>query len=148
MSNTTDLLDGLAAELATAGVVTNRTDGSAYLSTETALTFAVMPEAPDKVVMLTAYRLGGDDPAHPTSRMNVQARTRGAAGDPLGADDIDDQIYDVFHGMTNRTYGGLYVVQAMLSSSLAMQRDSNNRWQRSSNYSFDCGVPATTNRTY
>lgn len=147
MSVTRDLLTGLGAELAAAGVGVTAS-GAPFDPAATAIVYSAVPQDPDRVVILSAYRLGGDDPAHPVSQINVQVRTRGRAGAAADVDVLDDAVHDVIQGLTDRAYGSCHVTQALLKSSLPLGRDDNNRYERSSNYTFDCDVPATPNRAY
>lgn len=148
MSATNDLLTGLAADIAASGAATYRSDGTAYLTSETAITFALLPDQPNRVVTLTAYRVGGDDPQNPTGQITVQVRTRGLPDQPMDTDALDDAIYDVLQGAQRKTYGSLMVSQVLIRSSLPMGRDPSNRWERSTNYVLDVNYPPTSNRSY
>lgn len=147
MSNTGDLLSGLAGDLVAAGVGVTASS-TPFASTDTAIVYSRMPQAPDRVVVLSAYKVGGDSPAYPSGQVNVQVRTRGNPNDPGDADTLDDAVYDVIQGLKDRLYGGVHVTQALVKSSLPLGQDGNNRYERSTNYVLDVDLPATTNRTY
>src|SRR5690242_13587297 len=107
-----------------------------------------MPPAPDRVIVLQAYLLGGDDPKNPTTQINLQARVRNPGLDVTPLLAVAGAVYDLFHGATGLAWGSVMVAQMSHKSSLALGQDSNNRLSRSVNFTADCDVPATTNRTY
>lgn len=144
MSITADLLAGVAAELEVAGIAQRSDTG--WSDGQTAITYSFMPSAPDRVVTLTVYRSGPEHPEQPLGRMNLQVRTRGLPGEPGDVDDLDDSIYLLLQGLTGRAYGSLFVIQVMQRSSLPMGVDTNDRWERSSNYALDVNYPPTQSR--
>ena len=147
MSNTGDLLAGLAGDLVAAGVGITASS-TPFASMDTGIVYSRMPQTPDRVVVLSAYKIGGDSPAYPSGQVNVQVRTRGNPNDPGDADTLDDAVYDVIQGLKDRLYGSVHVTQALVKSSLPLGMDGNNRYERSTNYVLDVDLPATTNRTY
>lgn len=145
MSATSDLLYGLAQFLAAAGVATYRADGSAYLGSETAVVFALMPQEPDRVVCLTDYTLS-DDAANPWSQVRVQVRTRGLPNDPMDVRALRDAVYDALQSEAALTFGTVTVAQVLRVSSIPLGLDDNRRYELADNYTLDVQLPATVNR--
>lgn len=141
MSWQTDLIDGLARDLDTAGVGTYDPDGTAGNIVQGAI-----PAAPDQVVGITSYRVAPDDPAHPTTEVRVQFYLRAPY---IGAlNDLDATVDAVVNGMTDRGYGQAHVTQARSWSSVPMGRDDHDRPERALNYRLDLDIPATALRRY
>lgn len=140
MSFTTDLLQGLAQYLATAGVGTYRSTG-AYLSSETAIVFDAMPPEPDRAIVLSDYPVS-DDPSLSDSVLGIQIRTRGIA-DPLDVKAISDAVFNLLHGANGVNFGTVRVVEILRNSGIPMGRDENNRWERSDNYYATVNRPST-----
>ncbi|MCX5362877.1 minor capsid protein [Streptomyces sp. NBC_00124] len=128
-----DLVDGLARELAEAGVATYRPTG-VYASTETAITDTAMPDQPDRAVVLTAYD-SADDPDLTDCTVFVQVRTR-AGQDPRDVADLDEAAFRVLHGLRDRRYGTARVGLMKRDNSASMGRDSAGRFERTSNYTL------------
>lgn len=146
MSDTRDVVDGLARMLVTATVATYRSDGSPYLASETGVLFKDLTSTPDRVVVLNAYGTADDNPQWTLGRRLVQARFRGTA-DPLDVDALADAAFNVWHGATNLTFGSVHVVQILRVSSIPLGRDEQDlRWQRADNYALDLDYPTTANR--
>lgn len=143
---TTDLLTGLAAYLHAAGAATWKASG-AYSAAETGIVLGVVPQAPDRIVTLTAYGVG-DDPSLSDSVVGVQVRCRWGGQDPRSVDDLADAIFALLQGKTNVTLStGVRVVQCVRQSGpVSMGQDENNRWSNSSNYYLTVHRPST-NRT-
>lgn len=76
MSFLVEIVDGLARLLDAAEVATYRPDG-VYETGETAITDTVMPDRPDRAVVLTAYDTANSQNVTDTT-VFVQARTRAA----------------------------------------------------------------------
>ncbi len=139
-----DLLDGLASFIAAGGIgVTYRPTGT-YLAGETGISFSKMPDTPDRCVVLTAYPVT-DEVNQNLSTVGVQIRTRGTT-DPFDVGDLDTAIFQLVQGLTHRDFGTCHLVQLLRRSSIPMGQDSNDRWERSSNYYADINPPATANR--
>lgn len=150
MSATNDLLDGLAQLLADAGVA-SYTPAGVYTVDQTGVFFSLMPAGaegappgPDRCVVLSAYALS-DQPGLPLGQITVQVRTRGLE-DPRDVTALSDAVYDLFQGLTDRTFGSVHLIQMLRKSSLPMGQDTNRRWQQSQNYTCDVDLPATVNR--
>ena len=137
-----DLLTGLAGILNTAGAGTYRGDGSAYLATETAITFGDMPDQPNRCITLATYPLT-DAPKEALSQVGVQVRSRGLPGDFLDASDLNDAVFNALQGLQERTFGTCYLIQLLRKSSIPMGMDASKRWETSSNFYADINPPTT-----
>lgn len=126
-----DLVDGLATLLDAEGVATYRATG-VYTAAETAITDTVMPDSPDRAVVLTAYDTT-DDPALTDCTVSVQVRTR-AGADPRQVADLDEAVFAVLHALTDAQFGTARVALMKRDNSAPMGRDSNGRFERTSNY--------------
>lgn len=140
MSFLRDLVDGLARTLADAGVATYRPSG-AYTAGETAITDTVLPDKPDRAVVLTAYD-SGDDPALTDCTIAVQVRTR-ASLDPREVADLDDAVFGALHGLRDRRFGTARVRFIKRDNSGAMGRDAQGRHERASNYTVRAQRPVS-----
>lgn len=143
---TTDLLTGLAAYLQTAGIGTWNTSG-AYSAAQTGIVLGTVPQAPDRIITLTAYPVR-DDAALSDSVIGVQVRCRWGGQDPRLVDDLADSIFSALHGITHVTLtGGVKVVQILRQSGpVSLGQDQNGRWSNSSNYYLTVHRPSA-NRT-
>ncbi len=148
MSALNDLLDGLAQMAQTAGIA-NYTPP--YSVSDTGIYMSQMPmgdeasnPGTDRAVVFSAYALN-DAVSLPMGQITVQVRTRGLE-DPFDVNVLDDQCYQLYQGLTDRTFGSVHVIQMLRKSSLPMGQDSNRRWERSSNYVCDVDLPPTSNR--
>lgn len=128
---TASLLSGLGEQLGAAGVGSWITSGT-YGDDETAIVLGRTPPAPDRVIALASYPVE-DDPQIPVSVLGVQVRCR-ATADPRAADDLADQVFDLWHGAMNLLIGGVRVVQILRRSSTPLGQDQSGRWERSDNY--------------
>jgi hypothetical protein len=135
-----DLVDGLARTLAAAGVATYRPSG-AYTAGETAITDTVLPDKPDRAVVLTAYDTT-DDPALTDCTLAVQVRTR-AGLDPRECADLDEAVFAVLHGLRDQTYGTAALRFMKRDNTAPMGRDANGRHERTSNYTIRAQRPAS-----
>jgi hypothetical protein len=145
VSFTTDLVQGTASKLATASLVTYRSDGSAYLSTETAAVFSLMPQGPDRCVVLTAY-LALDQAVEPLSTIGLQLRFRGNQGDPLDVNNLADSAFQTLQALSGVQMGSVWVVQFLRQSMIPLGQDDSLRWERSDNYYVDINPPSTAYR--
>lgn len=140
MSVTADLLAGIAGEIEAPGIAIRSDVG--WTAGQTAITYALMPADPDRVVTLTIYG-ASDHPSQPLGSVNLQVRSRGVPEQPLDVDALDDAVFAVLQGLTDRTYGSAHVIQVLRKSSMPLGVDANSRWERSSNYVLDVDYPAT-----
>ena len=146
MSATSDLLYGLAQYLADQGIVTYPlAAGTSYTAGQTGVTFDLMPQAPDRVVCLTAYA-ASDDAANPWSSMRVQVRTRGLPSQPDDLWTLRDSVYNALQSESALTFGTVTVAQILRVSSVPLGMDTNRRFEHADNYQLDIQLPATANR--
>ena len=148
MSNfTSDLLTGLAAYLAGAGIgVTYRTS-TPYLATETGVVFGLYPTSPDRCVAMTAY-VATDEPKVALSHIRVEFALRGIPNNSLDVGDLGDAIFGVVQGAEDLTFGTAHVVQALRKISAGGGTDANKRSMRSDSYDLDLDVPITPGRPW
>ena len=141
MSYTGDLVTGVAQDLENAGVGVYRSDGSVYPAGETAIVAMLMPAAPDRCVVLTAYTIDAS-PDQAYGVLRLQARSRGNRNDPLDATSLDDQVRTYLQGMQHRQYGTFMANHIYLFSSIPLGHDDSDRWEISTNYTVDASNPA------
>lgn len=146
MSITSDIVTGFATTLSAGSVCTYRSDGSTYLSTETALTVSLMPQTPDRCIALYPYTIS-DDPVLAMGRHAMQLRFRGNPGDPLDVMNLRDAAYAVLQGLTRLTWGTVYVDQIARNSSISNGQDDSLRFEYFDSYYFDVDLPVTANRS-
>lgn len=132
MSFTGNLLEGMAHRLADGGAGTYRADGTAYLTNETAIAFAAMPQTPDRAIVLSTYTVA-DDASLSDSVIGLQVRCRGGV-DPHDVEEIDGAVFELLHGATAYPAGSVWVVQSLRQSGAPLGRDDSNRWEHSGNY--------------
>jgi hypothetical protein len=133
-----DVVDGLAKMLAAAKVATYRPDG-VYGAGETAITDTVMPAAPDRAVVLTAYDTANAQNLTDTT-VYVQVRTR-AGPDPREVAALDDAVFDVLHNSGPFLFGTARVVLITRQSAAPLGADSLGRFERTSNYALRAHRP-------
>lgn len=139
MSITSDLLQGLAADLNTEGLATytGGAGGTVF--------FKALPTSPDRAVAITAYS-SQDNATQNLSTIRVQFYFRGAAGSATDVDDLADGVFLWLQGLQGRQYGDVYVAHALRISTMQMGVDTNKRCERSDNYAFTCNLPQTSGR--
>jgi len=147
MSHTNDLLTGLAGDIAAAGIGVYRSDGSAFLPTETGIGIGQLPETTDRAIALTDYGTTGDDITQPLSTIAVQIFCRGARNDRRDLNALRDPIYLLVQGMTHKNYGTCHVIQAYRFSSVPLGVDDAGRFLQADNYYFECNTPASAYRS-
>ncbi|ARX85628.1 hypothetical protein SMD44_05092 [Streptomyces alboflavus] len=131
MSFLPDVVDGLARLLDEQDIGTYRPDGL-YAEGETAITDTVMPEAPDRAIVLTAYPVQESATLTDTV-LAVQVRTR-AGPDPREAAALDDDVFAVLQSLGPRTFGSARVSLIYRFSAASLGTDANGRHERTSNY--------------
>ena len=141
MSETADLLDGIARLLDAAGVAQYRPD-SPYRAGDIPVTFKSMPANPDRAVTLSAYG-DSDHPTIPLGQRRLQVRVRGIAEDSLDADEIADAVFGVLHGLTHQQFGSVHAIQIRRISTIPLGLDELQRDERSDNYAIDVNTPET-----
>lgn len=144
-SFSTDLLAGVAQMLDDAGIATYNETG-VYTAGQVGVFFSVMPDQPDRCVVLEDYGVS-DQIEQAMSTRGIQFRVRGDA-DPFPVKQMRDAIFVLFHNATRFALGSVYVDQMYQHSSIALGRDQANRWIESLNFYADLDLPATVNRPY
>lgn len=128
------LLDGLAADLAAAGLGVWRPDGE-YAPSERGITQHRLPEAPDEVI---AIAWTNQDEIATYSRENETAITlfqvRSRVRNPDDGIDLHSQIRTRFHRVQGALSG--HVVVGRVLSFAALGEDTNGRYLFSQNLSF------------
>ncbi|EPH40336.1 minor capsid protein [Streptomyces aurantiacus] len=133
-----DVVEGLARLLDEHGVGTYRPDG-VYAASETAITDTVMPEAPDRAIVLTAYPI--DESAALTDTvLAVQVRTR-AGPDPREVAALDDAVFAALHASGRLTLGTARITLIYRFSAGSLGADANGRQERTSNYRVRANRP-------
>jgi hypothetical protein len=139
---TTDLLTGLAVHLQTATLGTWNTSG-AYTTLQTGIVLGNIPQAPDRIITLTAYGVS-DSPALSDSEIGVQIRCRWNGSDPRPVDDLADAIFNLLHGATHITLTtGVVIVQCLRNSQATLGQDEGRRWSNVANYYVKAYRPST-----
>ena len=145
MSDTSDLLEGIARMIATAGIGVSYNKDGWYVGSTTGVYMKTTPDKPDRAVVLNSVNQG-DDITMPLGEVMVQVKGRGAANRPLDVDDLLDDIFAILHGTTGLAFGGIIVIQMNRRVSVPMGRDDNNRWSRIDQYYLDVEATPTSNR--
>ena len=131
MSWTTDLLHGIAADLATAGIGVWQPDGPAYSSGQTGIYIASLRENPDTAICLTDYpltQLGAGD-----MTVGLQVRTRaGADVDAVTA--LRDAVFDRLNGREHLSFGSVRVALIAWQSGVWLGENETHRMERTDNY--------------
>jgi hypothetical protein len=141
-----DLLTGLAVHLAAGSIEATWNTSGVYTALQTGIVLGLVPQAPDRVITLTAYGVS-DSPNLSDSTLAVQVRTRAEGADKRKVDDLDDSIFNLLHGKTALLLTtGVMVVQCLRQSATTLGQDANGRWMNASNYYLTCHRPST-NRT-
>lgn len=139
----TNLLTGHAVLLNTAGIGTWSTTG-AYTTTQTGIVFGTLPQAPDRIIALSAYGVS-DDPSLSDSVMGMQVRCRWGGMDPRLVDDLADLVFAYLHGKEHYTLStGIHVVSCVRNSGPAsLGQDENRRWSNVQNFYLTVHRPST-----
>lgn len=134
MSVTRDLLEGLRGELSAAGVTTS-------------VFFKLLPTSPDRAIALAAYGTS-DEATVASGTQRVQFWFRGDVNASLSPDDDADGVFNVLHGLTDRTYGSVHLVQMFRVSSVPLGIDGSKRSERTDNYEALLDLPVTAARPF
>lgn len=139
----TNFVVGFAALLSSAGVGTWRSDGSAYLASETAIFLKVMLSSPDNAICLTAYPIS-DAPTLADSVIGLQVMTRAAGQDPRMVDDLADLAFDQLQALHDVTLSTGVRVEGEVGrrSSVSLGQDDLKRWGRVDNFHVPVWRPA------
>lgn len=146
MTWTEDLDAGVAQLLAARGVGTFDPDADVAQGATGVIVLGGLSDEATSGVGIQSYRLGPDDPAAPVARVIVQLWARAATRAEVNQ--LDQAGYDALQGLADVWFGSCHVTQSVQKSSLPMGVDARLGYERSSNYTFDLDLPATSNRSY
>lgn len=146
MSQTSDLLEGIAWQLHHAGIGVYRPDG-VYTAGETGIVMKTIPVAPDRVIILNTYTPGNtDDPDQPLGTVAVQFRHRGRPNKPLDVDETKDAVFNLIQGQEQYRYGTVQAISVARFSSMPLGQDGSKRGEHVDNYYVDTETPPTLHR--
>lgn len=131
VSYTRALVDGLAALLQEANLGVYRPDGPAFTATETAIVAGTMPEAPDRVLLLTPYPVEDTDLTDTVTGMQIRMR---AGSDPREVGDLADDVRDLLHQRRHYWLGLVHVALSWRQSQAQLGQDTHGRTELTSNY--------------
>lgn len=135
-----EALDGIQAAEGTPGVFSWRPDGSPYPDDVIGIFFDT---APDGGPSLTINDYGvDDDPVTTDSTVGVQFRFRAEPGLRL-VRPMRDTVFDLFHGMSAVTLGGVRVTGVARTSSTKLGQTASGLMDWSDNYYFRVHRPGT-----
>ncbi|MFJ2292095.1 minor capsid protein [Streptomyces sp. NPDC087894] len=130
MTYTTDLTEGLA-ELFTGEALGVYRPDSPLQDGETAIVLGVMPEAPDRVICLTAYPVEDSDLTDAITAVQVRIR---AGRDPRAVDELADRAFDLLHNRQGYRLRGVYVALSWRQSQAWIGQDTHGRMELTANY--------------
>lgn len=145
MSARTDFVDGIIATLVAAGAGVHRI-GAKYTTDDVGIALNVMPDDPDKMIVITPYSPGGGDLLLTVDRLAFQVRTRGDLN-PRTEMAIADSCYEALHGLRQVQFGSVHIIAMTAMSNVPPTRDTNNRWYSMTHFYADVDLPATSNRS-
>jgi hypothetical protein len=128
---TSDLVDGAALLLTSAGLGVYRPTGPAYTPEETGIVIASMPDAPDRAICLTPYTV--DDDVTSDAITGLQVRMR-AGFDPRDLMALSDAVFDQLHNRRGFWLGAVNVAVSWRASEVLLGQDAHGRDERTSNY--------------
>ncbi|WP_349862671.1 minor capsid protein [Leifsonia sp. WHRI 6310E] len=132
MSYTTDVLEGMAADIDAAGLGVYRGPDGQFARDEEvrAIVFSRMPEFPDEAIVLTRF---GDHPAElAINEAEIQIRYR--VRSPLAGERLADDLRDLFHDRTHVTYGAALFNRIKQAGFGPLGVDTNDRYEYSHNF--------------
>jgi len=141
MGAATDISVGVANVIANAGLGV-KFQNTPYSTTDTGVFFKDVPQAPDRVVVISVIPMS-DELAAPSGQVIVQIRTRGLPNNALDVDDLADTIKPVLHGLTAQTWGAIKLVQMVRNNAITLGQDTSKRWERVDDYTLDVEYPPT-----
>ena len=130
MGYTTDLLGGLAALIADAGLAVFSPDG-VYGADETGVIFTVLPDQPDRAIVLTAYPVEDTDLTDAIT--GIQARMR-CGRDPRDVENLADDLFALLHNRRGLALKGVPVALIWRQSQAPMGQDTHGRQEIAANY--------------
>jgi hypothetical protein len=142
---TSDLFDGLATTLQTAGVGQYLTDPTVPYTSGTAIVRLKLPTVPDRAVALRIMRTIADV-SSPFSMFLVQALTRGLPNNPDDATTLTDDVTAAILGLTHTAFGATNVVQIRFAGTIDLDDDDSMRSLWSTKFLADVDEPPTSLR--
>lgn len=147
MGHTRDLLNGLAGQLAAAGIGVFHFDPTvSYDPTDIGIGIGDFPAGCDRAISVQDFTNVRDHPTQALSQVGVQFGFRGQPNDRDSMTDLRDATFQAIHGLTNRDYGICHVVQILRRTGAGMGWDGNRRPEWVDDYYADVNPPATPNR--
>jgi hypothetical protein len=132
VSWTTDVVNAFCAWLAEDGVGTWRQDGAYQASDARPIFVGTMPAAPDRVIVVTPYRVS-EDATGSTVVQGFQVRCRGTR-DMRDVEDTADDVRMAVHGAHDVPLGPAEFTLVWRQSHTTIGQDANGRWETSSNF--------------
>jgi hypothetical protein len=105
-----------------------------------------VPDQPDRVCVVNTYGDAWQDGSSAIGGIMLQLRFRSRRDMPLDVKALAAQAFDLLHGATGLTLGGVRVDTVYRDSYAELGRDSTRRWERTDNYQLTVALPATSNR--
>lgn len=130
---TSQLLVGLAVWLDAGGVGEWKAPPATYTASETAITVLAIPDSPDRLITIAAYRIDDTPPGSQDITQGIQFRIRGTTN-PNSCNDIGDAIYERLDSCGRQTWGDIPIVDAQWRSHAPLGFDGNKRWLMTHNY--------------
>lgn len=136
MSYTTDVLEGMAADLDAAGAGVYRgPDGEFTRGADEdvrAIVFSDMPEFPDEAIVLTRFGDFPEDLAVNEVHIQVRSRVRTA----LEGEELVDLVRDIFHDRVYVQYGVARFNRIKQDTFGPLGKDRNGRFEYSQNFAL------------
>lgn len=105
------------------------TPGVAYPAGSTGIFYGQIGTTPNRAIGLTLYDTR-DDLSGISGPRRVQARYRGEPDAPTDADDLAQEVFDVFQGLMR--VSGIHLIRRLSSAQLGI--DGSRRRERADNY--------------
>jgi hypothetical protein len=140
VSNTAALLDGLAQQLAAAGIGVY---ADSYTDGQIGITFGEVPQHPSQLLVLTPYQPRADGAFMSDSSQNVQVRHRGDENITT-LWNRSDRIFALWQDQRAVVIGGVFVVRMGRINRTPNGRDDNRRWEMFENWQVDLVWPDRT----
>ncbi|WP_405676914.1 minor capsid protein [Streptomyces sp. NBC_01511] len=138
MGYTSDFTAGLAALLDAEGLGTYRPDG-VFGPSDTGITVAVVPEAPDRLICITPYPVEDTGQTDVIEAVQIRMRT---GRDPTALSDLADQVRDLLHGREGFYLRSVRIALAWRNSQIPMGQDVHGRLELAANYYLRATRPA------
>ncbi|MER5769552.1 minor capsid protein [Streptomyces sp. NPDC001985] len=130
MGYTADLLGGLSALLADAGLGVYR-PGGIYADGETGIFHGVIPEGPDRAICLTPYPVEDTDLTDTITGVQVRLR---AGPETASVLDLADGVFAALHNRRALAFGSVRVALIWRQSQALLGQDPHGRTELAGNY--------------